>query len=170
MALSFQTLRLHIIEVNDDLPALDRERLIEQIPHILSSNVVENLPPYFHGINSTKQAENWFQRMRSESRLLQVKLGQHETIGFLFVYVENESDAHIGYLLAEEHWGKGYASELLQGFIHAVINAELWSTLIAGVEQSNHASIQLLKKLGFSQQVHDENSPLFFEYEIHRVC
>ncbi|WP_462154258.1 hypothetical protein [Pseudoalteromonas piscicida] len=40
MALSFQTLRLHIIEANDDFPALERERLIEQIPHILSSNVV----------------------------------------------------------------------------------------------------------------------------------
>lgn len=66
--------------------------------------------------------------MCSESRLLQVKLGQHETIGFLFVYVENESDAHIGYLLAEEHWGKGYASELLQGFIHAVTSIEYWST------------------------------------------
>ncbi|WP_440053627.1 GNAT family N-acetyltransferase [Pseudoalteromonas sp. T1lg65] len=169
MVLSFQTKRLQIVEIENTFSVTERKRLIEQVPDILTPSVVKNLPPYFHDIDSTALAEQWLTRMQSESRLLQVKSELEETIGFLFAYVENDTIAHIGYLLAEQHWGKGIASELLQGFIQTVSTSESWVKLIAGVEHSNYASIHLLNKLGFSKQLHSESGVVFFEYRVSRA-
>ncbi|MBF4344461.1 N-acetyltransferase, partial [Vibrio anguillarum] len=108
----------------------ERSALVEQIPNILTPLVVENLPPYFHGITSVELATVWLDRMSSESRLLQVKSEAQELIGFLFAYVESESEAHIGYLLSEEYWGKGLASELLKSFIEKIVKTESWSKLV----------------------------------------
>ncbi|MCG9730878.1 GNAT family N-acetyltransferase [Shewanella sp. Isolate13] len=168
MTISFATQRLRVVEVSGELALTERSVLIQQIPNILTPLVVENLPPYFHGINSCELAGAWFDRMLLESRLLQVKSETDELIGFLFAYVENESDAHIGYILTEEYWGKGLASELLQSFIEEVAKIESWSKLVGGVETSNVASVNLLKKLGFVEQPVNESGVAFYEYTIPR--
>lgn len=168
MTISFETKRLRVVEVSGELTETERSALIEQIPLILTPLVVENLPPYFHGITSCELAGAWFDRMLLESRLLQVKSETNELIGFLFAYVENESDAHIGYLLTEEYWGKGLASELLQHFIEEVTNTEPWLKLVGGVETSNAASSNLLKKLGFVEQPANERGVIFYEYTLPR--
>ncbi|WP_333913507.1 GNAT family N-acetyltransferase [Vibrio coralliirubri] len=169
MAISFETQRLKVEEVAGELTVPERSALLERIPGILTPSVVENLPPYFHGIVSGELAEIWLDRMLSESRLLQVKYNDNQLIGFLFAYVEDESDAHLGYLLAEECWGKGFASELLQSFITEVAKTESWSTLIGGVDRSNIASAHLLKKLGFLEQASDESPVAFYEYKLSRL-
>lgn len=169
MKISFETQRLVVAEVSVDLSLTERAVLIEQIPNILTPLVVENLPPYFHGIVSCKLATAWLDRMLLESRLLQVKSKAHELIGFLFAYVDNESDAHMGYLLREEYWGKGLASELLKSFIEEVAKTESWSKLIGGVEKSNVASANLLKKLGFTEQSVNDSGVSFYEYTIPRA-
>ena len=166
MTISFETERLRVVEVSGQLALTKRSFLLEQIPKILTPIVVKNLPPYFHGITSSDLAGAWLDRMLSESRLLQVRTKTHELIGFLFAYVENESDAHIGYLLTEKYWGKGLASELLQSFIAEVVKFESWSKLIGGVEVSNVASASLLKKLGFVEQSANESGVVFYEYTI----
>ncbi|WP_144394368.1 GNAT family N-acetyltransferase [Pleionea sediminis] len=166
MALLFETPRLKIIEINGSLSNSEREYLLKQIPLILSSSVVESLPPYFHSINSQEAAEVWLDRMLSKSRLFLVKLANGELVGFLFAYVENGRDAHIGYLLSEKYWGRGLASELLRGFIDEVTEEEAWVKLIAGVESSNMASVSLLKKLGFVEQVASEEGVVFYEYSL----
>ncbi|KAA8667132.1 GNAT family N-acetyltransferase [Vibrio gigantis] len=166
MAISFETQRLKVEEVAGELSVSERLTLLQRVPEILTPSVVENLPPYFHDIVSDELAEIWLNRMLSESRLLQIKANDNELIGFLFVYVEDETDAHIGYLLAEAFWGKGLASELLQHFITEVAKAESWSTLIGGVDRSNIASANLLKKLGFVEQSSDESAVVFYEYRL----
>ncbi|MCZ2721570.1 GNAT family N-acetyltransferase [Marinomonas sp. 15G1-11] len=168
MTISFDTQRLKVEEISGELRWTDQSVLLEKIPSILTSLVVENLPPYLHDITSSESAEIWLDRMLLESRLLQVKSKQHELIGFLFAYVENGSDAHIGYLLSKENWGKGLASELLQSFIEEVAKTEPWSKLIGGVEKANVVSANLLKKLGFVEQPINENSVVFYEYTISR--
>ncbi|QUX96440.1 GNAT family N-acetyltransferase [Marinomonas sp. CT5] len=168
MTLSFETQRLKVDEVSKELALNERSALVEKIPYILTPSVVENLPPYFHGITSSELSITWLDRMRLESRLLLVKSQDNELIGFLFVYVESESEAHIGYLLSEKHWGQGLASELLQCFIQEVARVEPWSKLIGGVEISNVASANLLKKLGFVEQAGNETSVIFYEYRISR--
>ena len=169
MAISFETQRLKVEEVAGELTVLERSALLERVPDILTPSVVENLPPYFHGIVSGELAEIWLDRMLSESRLLQVKTHDNQLIGFLFAYVEEESDANIGYLLAEEFWGKGLASELLQSFITEVAKTESWLTLIGGVDRSNIASTHLLNKLGFVEQASDESPVVFYKYKLSRL-
>ena len=168
MALSFETSRLNVIEIEDGFALSERTSLLERIPDILTPSVVENLPPHFHDVASVESAEVWLERMLSESRLLQIKSENSEIIGFLFASVENGSYAHIGYLLAEEYWGKGLASELLKGFIAKVTETEQWLKLVGGVDQSNVASSGLLKKSGFVEQVANENGVVFYEYTIPR--
>lgn len=168
MTISFETKRLRVTEVSGDLSLTERSVLSEQIPKILTPLVVENLPPYFHSITSCELARALLDRMLLESRLLQVKSEAQELIGFLFAYVENESDAHIGYLLSEEYWGKGLASELLTNFIEEIAKTESWSKLVGGVETPNFASANLLKKLGFVEQPVNESGVSFYEYTIPR--
>lgn len=166
MAISFKSQRLTVIEITEAFDLSNHTYLLERIPQILSPAVVENLPPYFHRIDSSEQAQTWLKRMLLESRLLQVLAEDHELIGFLFAYVKNDMYAHIGYLLAEEYWRRGLASELLQGFIDEVEKSESWLKLIGGVDQSNIASAKLLKKLGFIERPSLDRNVVFYEYTI----
>ncbi|MFA0515627.1 N-acetyltransferase, partial [Vibrio sp. 10N.222.55.E8] len=50
MAISFETQRLKVEEVAGELTVPERSALLERVPGILIPSVVENLPPYFHGI------------------------------------------------------------------------------------------------------------------------
>ncbi|CAK4074680.1 GNAT family N-acetyltransferase [Vibrio sp. 16] len=169
MAIAFETQRLRVEEISGNLSPDEQSILIKQIPTILTPPVVENLPPYFHSITSRQLAQVWLDQMLLESRLLQVKSTANELIGFLFAYVESENNAaHIGYLLCEECWGKGLASELLQSFIKEVARTESWSKLVGGVDTSNVASANLLKKLGFIERPENESGVIFYEYTIPR--
>ncbi|WP_096087788.1 GNAT family N-acetyltransferase [Agaribacterium haliotis] len=168
MAISFASSRLKVVEVTEDFAWPRCLYMLERIPKILTPAVVENLPPYFHKVATSEQAKIWLERMLLESRLFQVQSGSSELIGFLFAHVENNDTAHIGYLLAEEYWGRGLASELLQGFICEVEKSEPWLKLIAGVDQSNIASANLLKKLGFVEQLANDSGVVIYEYAIPR--
>ena len=164
MAASFTTSRLTVTELTAGSSALSVTSLIEEIPTILKPTVVQNLPPYFHGVTSIELAETWLNIMLSESRLFVVQSKEGTYIGFLFAYEDEDDCAHIGYLLAEPYWGKGLASELLQGFMNDVLSKEGWRKLIGGVEPSNVASANLLKKLGFVEKPSDDSSVVFYEY------
>jgi len=168
MAISFETERLKVTEISRNLASLERSLLLNLIPNILTPQVVKNLPPYFQGITSSELAASWLERMLLESRLLELKSKTNELIGFLFIYVESQDDVHIGYLLGEEYWGKGLASELLQSFVVEVAKTEPWSKLIGGVYASNVSSIKVLKKSGFLESSVNENGSVFYEYMIRR--
>lgn len=164
MPINFETERLKVTELSAALPTEKYEALILQIPYILTAPVVNNLPPYFHGINDKNQASKWLERMFLDSRLLQITTLSHELIGFIFIHENTDATAHIGYLLAESHWGKGLATELLKGLINTVHITEPWKMLIAGVDTSNLASINLLIKAGFVKQKSTDPLNVFFNY------
>lgn len=166
MAILFKTQRLTVVEVTKDYTFPESLYLLDRIPQILTPTVVENLPPYFHDIISSEHARVWLDRMLLESRLLKVEVENHKLIGFLFVYVERDHCAHIGYLLDQEYWGKGLASELLQGFITHVAKSEPWRKLVGGVGSSNIVSAKLLTKLGFIKNSTRESNIAFYEYTI----
>ncbi|MDK9738258.1 GNAT family N-acetyltransferase [Vibrio sp. D404a] len=165
MAVSFTTSRLTVTELTAGSSELSVTSLIAEIPTILTPAVVENLPPYFHGVTSIELAEAWLNTMLSESRLFVVQSKECKYIGFLFAYEDEDDCAHIGYLLAESYWGKGLASELLQGFMNDVLPKEGWRKLIGGVDKTNLASAQLLKKMGFLEQS-NSNGMVFYVYVI----
>ncbi|WP_300357600.1 GNAT family N-acetyltransferase [uncultured Pseudoalteromonas sp.] len=165
MALSFNTPRLNVIEINSNTAKLEQTTLVNALPSILTPAVVANLPGYFQGIDSIAAAEKWLANMLDECRLLMLQSQQQEVVGLLFIYTEKH-DAHIGYLLAEQYWGQGLAFELLQGFINLAGTQSHWHKLIAGVDESNTPSIKLLKKLAFEEQASKENGMLFFEFNL----
>ncbi|GKW51142.1 ferrichrome ABC transporter substrate-binding protein [Pseudoalteromonas sp. NCCP-2140] len=167
MALSFNTPRLNVIEINSNTAKLEQTTLVNALPSILTPAVVANLPGYFQGIDSIAAAEKWLANMLNECRLLMLQSKHQDVVGLLFIYTENH-DAHIGYLLAEQYWGQGLAFELLQGFINLAGTSSHWHKLIAGVDESNTPSIKLLKKLAFEKQASKENGMLFYELNLNQ--
>ena len=159
---AFKTSRLIINEVSSNLSAKSKSELLSQAIELLSPQVVKYLPPYFHGISSLELAEVWFNKITSESRLLVVKSIENSlTIGFIFLYEADDSAVHIGYLLGEDYWGKGYAKEFLNGLINWCVNQSSISTLIGGVEKTNVASAKLLESLGFIETTGDNESVFY---------
>lgn len=167
MALSFNTPRLNVIEIDSNAAKSEQTALVNALPAILTPAVVANLPGYFQGIDSIAAAEKWLANMLNECFLLMVQSQHQEIVGLLFIYTENH-DAHIGYLLAEQYWGQGLAFELLQGFINLAGTQSQWHKLIAGVDESNTPSIKLLKKLAFEEQASKENGMLFYEFNLNQ--
>ncbi|WP_217874193.1 GNAT family N-acetyltransferase [Pseudoalteromonas shioyasakiensis] len=167
MALSFNTPRLNVIEINSNAAKSKRTTLVNALPAILTPAVVANLPGYFQGIDSIAAAEKWLANMLNECRLLMLQSQHQDVVGLLFIYTENH-DAHIGYLLAEQYWGQGLAFELLQGFINLAGTQSQWQKLIAGVDESNTPSIKLLKKLAFEEKASKENGMSFYEFNLNQ--
>lgn len=162
MMFTYQTVRLSVLEATTSTPS---NSLLMATIELLSPKVVANLPPYFNNVNSMTDAKNWFEKMVSESRLFVVKeLESGAIIGFVFMFTQSSTDAHIGYLIGESHWNKGYATELLKGMMHFIQNEHKLHRLIAGVDVNNYASIKLLKKLGFTKSSENENETVFYGY------
>lgn len=168
MALYLSTQRLNLIELSSE-DALVDDTLIAAIPRILTEAVVANLPPYFHGVSNTAEAKSWLIKMCSESRLFLIKDKDDVCLGFVFVSNTDKAEKHIGYLLAQEYWGKGLASELLLAFIKRVEQIESWKSLVGGVDKGNVASVNLLLKMGFIPQENEHENVDFFEYVLGRV-
>ena len=167
----FNTPRLNVIEANSELETLDLDVIYSSIIKTLTPEVVSQLPPYFSDINSRESAQAWFERMLDESLLFLVYQTElQQLIGFSFIYLEQtdegQKNAHLGYLLAQASWGKGFASELVSHLIEHIKTRNLAETLIAGVNESNLASIALLKKLGFKQSESDVSANLFFQLDL----
>ena len=110
---------------------------------ILTPAVVAHLPPGLQKMDP----EQWIADQTAQGDVYAVEAGG-VLIGLLLLA---QPDAvHVGYLLAEAAWGKGYASELLRGLVVA-LRPLAPMELHAGVEIGNPASARVLEKAGFSQ-------------------
>jgi ribosomal-protein-alanine N-acetyltransferase len=68
---------------------------------------------------------------------------------FSLLPLEHTTDVHIGYALLKEHWGKGYASEIVKAGIAHAFNELQLSTLTA-ITYAEHAQSQkVLLRNGF---------------------
>ncbi len=161
----YRTQRLLVEEVHASTLLPLRDKLLSCIPEILTPTVVDKLPDYFQQVTSSQNAAIWLQRMLADSRLFMVEVSKGKVIGFLFVF-ESSDDVQIGYLLAEEYWGQGLASELLQGFILYAQENEAWSMLVGGVDKSNIASAKLLEKLGFTPRNGEDQQTIYYQYPL----
>ncbi len=166
MPLSFSTQRLTVSEFEVFGLRTDQNSLINELVNLLSPRVVEHLPPYFHRIDSDAKAAQWLKRMLQDSRLFPVKDINGDLIGLIFASTGSELETHIGYLLAESSWGQGLASEMLRGFIGAARDSGAWQTLLAGVDQSNAASVRVLESCGFTRFRVDDTGVIFYQYHL----
>jgi ribosomal-protein-alanine N-acetyltransferase len=90
-------------------------------------------------------------------RLACIERTSSKLIGFCGLkYLEDLQETDIGYRFLPEFWGKGYATESARAVINQGRRLLGIQRIIGLVEAENHASSQVLRKLGLS-----------FESEIH---
>jgi len=149
-----------------------------QLLELLTPSATKELPSDWQRLTTADRVEQWWQDRLAESTVLLVKKRCSEAfIGLIFLYdssspkIEN-TDIHLGYLLKESTWGKGYASELLAGLILWCEQQGNINSLIGGVSPQNKASIRVLEKNGFQRDSLGEcaNANYFFTRKITNEC
>lgn len=68
---------------------------------------------------------------------------------FSILPLEHTNDVHLGYALLKEHWGKGYASEIVAPGLKYVFDVLKLPTVVAATFPDNVASQRVLLKNGF---------------------
>lgn len=124
------------------------------VKNILTPSVMRDLPRAWQGQYTLERAREWIEERGDEGTILIVveKSTQHP-IGFIILFESNGGkDLRLGYLLAESAWGKGFATELIQGFAKwCECNGVV--SVTSGVATTNKASIRVLEKNHFSCEI-----------------
>ena len=63
------------------------------------------------------------------------------------------------YFIDPDHWGKGYATEAMQGFLAHVFDRFGLDAVIAGANENNPASQRVLARLGFAETHREAHQP-----------
>lgn len=171
---TFNTERLQINSVKSQKFDEDSKRLFTlKVLTLLTPTVTKSLPSEWQKITNYEEASYWWQQCLAESTFLSIKLkSNNEIIGFVFLYEDEvklmQVDLHIGYLLGEPYWAKGYGSELINGLVKWAYSDTDIHSLIGGVEVSNIGSIKVMKKNGFSRSKLEssDKNVIFLEHVI----
>lgn len=146
--LDFRSERLRAVAVST-LDADDRRAL-------LAPEVVRWLPLVFQNLESDKDRLTLLEglALEAETAALTDEVGQN--IGLIFLshpMTDGAADGvpvrHLGYLFAENAWGRGYATEMLSG-LQALFRGQR-VRISGGVMQENAASARVLLKAGFRE-------------------
>lgn len=78
--------------------------------------------------------------------------------GVLKCHYMDDNDYEIGFILQEESWGKGYASEIAMAQINQVKDELKRNRVLAASSPINKASIKTLESLGFTYEKNLETS------------
>ncbi|MHA1648003.1 MAG: GNAT family N-acetyltransferase [Promethearchaeota archaeon] len=100
---------------------------------------------YLRGCDLTKS---------DQFRLLLVLKEMNQEIGSVVFehWDKHHNSSEIGYDLAPEFWGKGLMIEALNSILDFVFSEMMVNRLEATTNPTNHRSIKLLKKIGFTQE------------------
>lgn len=85
---------------------------------------------------------------------LAICLDGGQLIGDIGLHFLDLYQIEIGYALAPEHQGKGYALEAVKGLIHYCFGPLKKHRISASVDPQNYASIKLLERVGFRKEAH----------------
>ena len=129
------------------------DELARIVQTILTPPVTAALPGHWQGEYTAARAAEFVAERDSEGNTLMViEQSSHTLIGLLILFANSSGaggrEVRLGYLLAESAWGKGFATELVQGFV-AWCKAAGGARIIAGVGHDNVASQRVLEKSGF---------------------
>lgn len=131
----------------------ERAALGKELRTVLTPPVLRHLPDALRVGHGPAAMAEWIDARVAESDLFVVRTrGEGRVAGLLILAAFGETDGplavHIGYLLAEADWGKGFATELLTGLTEAARDAGPLR-LTGGVGKANAASARALEKAGF---------------------
>ncbi len=91
-------------------------------------------------------------------RQLAICLRDGTLIGDVGLHTLDEWQLELGYTLAPEHQGKGYATEAVAAVLRQAFAVWNKHRVTASVDPENHASIRLLERLGFVPEAHFRKS------------
>jgi len=85
---------------------------------------------------------------RTRFELAVVETESDQLIGACDLSLIERNVADLGYMLAQEHWGKGYATEIALRLLEAAFLGLRAERVISTVDVNNQASIRVLEKIG----------------------
>ncbi|WP_420012892.1 GNAT family N-acetyltransferase [Tateyamaria sp.] len=117
--------------------------------YVLTPNVLAPLPEPLHLPHGTGHIADWVRARAEESDVFSVlEAASGVLVGLLIIASEEDGTLHLGYMLADPVWGRGYATEVIRGLLTAIPPGHN-ITVLAGVEFDHPASSGVLFKCGF---------------------
>lgn len=100
---------------------------------------------------TSKDADNWITNLSKNDYVFNIFLDR-KLIGGIGLERENKNSAYVlGYWLAQDHWGRGYATEACKGiFTYATQNLKI-TKIKAAYLINNYKSAKILKNFGFQE-------------------
>lgn len=109
----------------------------------MTQDPVANAMSMVHPLSRELFKQRWHRQL-GEREIAKAILYDGETVGKVGSFTV-EDETHVGYLIAQSHWGKGIMSEALRQFLELVEHRPL----MAHVASSNTGSRRVLEKCGF---------------------
>lgn len=152
----FKTERLLVKEwYSLSLGDWDAQDLGDVVVDLLTGPVTRSLPVAWQGPYSVERARAWISDRDEEgTTLLVIDRATEEAVGLMILFeTEPEessgTEVRLGYMLSENVWGRGIASELVNAFVGWCRDQNAISCISAGVGSDNPASRRVLEKSGF---------------------
>ncbi len=151
---AFSTPRLQVKAWNTAPSSLTS--LEAELSELLIPAVTAFLPEPLRLAKGVDPIAGWIAARNSESDVFTVRdKSTHALFGLLILAASFEPgyplEIRLGYLLAEQTWGKGIATELVKGLVLWCRENYLSGHLLGGVEKGNPASAAVLIKAGFKR-------------------
>ena len=107
-------------------------------------------------LERAKQFLSWaeiYERKNGFCRWKVIEKASSEIIGSCgFARMEESSEIELGYLFAQKHWGKGYATEVAEAAMNYGFNKLGFRGIIALTDLEHIASQRVLEKIGFEKR------------------
>jgi RimJ/RimL family protein N-acetyltransferase len=135
---------------------INKDDLASSIVAILTETVTQSLPVPWQGKFSIARARSWIDERDSEGTTLLAREKTTGTVIGLMILAEATAahenkgiEVRLGYVIAETAWGRGFASEMVGGFVTWCSSRSGIYSVAGGVAADNPASARVLKKNGF---------------------
>ena len=125
---------------------------------LLSERVTATLPSAWQGPYDHGRALAWMRAREGEASVsLAIRLQDRRPVGLLLLHAlqgrsASRLDLMIGYMIAEDAWGRGLGRELVSGLVGWGRAEPSVTTLRAGSDAANIASIRVLERAGFERE------------------
>ena len=97
-----------------------------------------------------ERAEEWLNNINEEDLLFSIFINDL-LIGGVGLSLEENNDYDLGFWIARDYWGKGYATEAAMGLIQFVTKELKLKQIKACYIKGNKGSTNVLRKLGFEE-------------------
>ncbi len=167
----FETLRMSVGEWHfmADQHALDLARFVVAA---LTPAVTRALPPDWQGDFNPARARRWIEGRDAESVvLLAVGRDSGDPFGVVILFETPQEgssgiELRVGYIITEKAWGKGLASELVEGLVEWARGQAGITSISAGVGEDNPASSRVLIKNGFQPTPDSSGGEQIYELQL----